>query len=144
MPIVAMGLIGYASLSPAEARNSDARHLCAALKPAVQAGQRIPSIVAGTSSPTLAKSKSELLAAVNVLLKSSGAIKVQLRSAPANVRTAFNWDVSADSRFRMAVKSATAPTQIKLAARDLISSPSKPAAFIAYVVVRCEGPTPAP
>jgi hypothetical protein len=92
----------------------------------------------------LAKSKSELLAAVNVLLKNAGAVRVQLRSAPPNVRTAFNWDVSADGRFRMAVKNATTPSQIKLAARDLVSSPTRTAPFIAYVLSRCEDPTPAP
>jgi hypothetical protein len=143
MPIVAMSLICCASSSSAGATKSRSQ-LCTALKPAVQAGQKVPSIVTGTSSQTLAKSKSELLAAVNVLLKNAGAVRVQLRSAPPNVRTAFNWDVSADGRFRMAVKNATTPSQIKLAARDLVSSPTRTALFIAYVLSRCEDPTPAP
>ena len=104
----------------------------------------MPSIVAGTTSQTLVKSKRKLVAAANLLLNASNAVRVQLRSAPPKVRAAFNWDVSADSRFGTAVKNATTPAQIKRAAHDLVSSPAKPAPFIAYVLSRCEGPTHAP
>jgi hypothetical protein len=78
MLIAAMGLIGCASSSSAGAAASHSRQLCTALKPAVLAGQKVPSIVTGTRSHTLAKSKRELVAAVNVPLNTSNAVKVQL------------------------------------------------------------------
>ena len=143
LPIAVMGLICCARSSPAGATTQHSGPTCAALKRAVRTGQRAPSIVGDTRSQPSTKSKSELLAPVNELLKASVALKVQLRSAPANVRISFNWVVLVDTRFMSAVKNATTPTQIRLAGRDLDSNLAKGLPFFAYVISRCEGPTPA-
>jgi hypothetical protein len=140
LPVAAIALIGWAGSSSVGATTSQSRQICAAWKPAVQSGQKMLPIVAGTNTQTFSESKTELLSAANAVLNTSTSVKAELRSAPANVKASFNRVLAADSRFRAAVKTAKTPAQIKLAVRDLISRPSGGAGpFLAYVVCRCEG-----
>ena len=132
------------SLPAARATTSHTSQFCSSLKPIVQEWQRIPSIVADVSSATLAKTKREQLAAASVILRTTTSLKVQLRSAPASVRRAFNWDVSDEKRFK-SVEDATTPAQVKLAARSRVSSLAREGPFIIYILSRCEGHSvPAP
>jgi hypothetical protein len=144
LPIVVMGLIGPGSSSSAGTTTPHSDPTCTAMKRAVQAGQKLPSIVAGTSLQTSTKTKRELLATVNKILNAFAPLKVQLRTAPADVRTAFNSVASVAARFRTAVRNATTPTQIKRAERILNSNYEKTFPFFAYVISRCEGSTPDP
>ena len=142
IPLVALGVVGGASSASAEATTSHPRLLCTALKPGVQAGQRIPSTVRAASHQTLAKSKDDLLAEINVVLKSLNSVKLQMRSAPAGVRSSFDRDLSVEENFEKAVRRASTKRQIMLASRTLGSDTAEVLPFMAYVLFQCEGSRP--
>jgi hypothetical protein len=133
------------SLPAAGATTSHTSPFCTtALKPMVRQWQRIPHVTA-VSSATLAKTRNELLAAARAILKTTTSLEVQLRSAPASARRAFNRDVSAEKRFTSAVEHATTPAQMKLAVRSRVFSLAREGPFVIYALSRCEGrPIPAP
>jgi hypothetical protein len=144
IPFVAMGVVGSVSSSSAEVTTSHSRSLRRALKPGVQAGQRISSTVWVLSPRTVAKSKIEILAQMNVVLKSLNSVRIQLRSAPADVRSSFDRNLSVEQDFKNAVQRASTQHQILLASRALESDLAKVVTFDAYVIYRCEGSAPSP
>lgn len=144
IPLLAMGVVGSASSASAQTTTSHPRPPCITLKPGVQASQRIPSSVRAVSPQTFAKSKNDILAEMNVVLKTLSSVKLQMRSAPADVRRSFNRVLSVDENFKKAVQRASTKLQIMLASRALGSSTAKVVTFDAYVLSQCEGSAPAP
>ena len=144
LPFVVMGVVGSSTSASAGATTPHPQPLCTALKPFVQAGQRIPSTVGAASSQPLAKSKNDLLADLDVVLKTLSSVKPQMRTAPADVRSSFDRVLSLDQNFRKAVQRASTKRQIASASRALESSTAKVEPFFAYVLSRCEGSTPDP
>ena len=142
--LVAIGVVGSGRSASAGAATSHSHPLCRALQPGVQAGQRIPVTVGATSSQTLAKSKNDLLAELNVVLKTLNSLKVQMRSAPADVRSSFDRSLSVEENFNKAVQRASTKRQIVLASRALGSDTAKVLPFIAFVLSQCEGSAPGP
>jgi hypothetical protein len=136
--LAALVCFGCGGAPGAGAAGAGRAESCGALKPAVHAGQQIPSILAGMSTRTLSKTKSELKAAVNVILTTSPSVKTQMRSAPLRVRNAYSWDISAVQRFKVEVEKATTQREISSAAQRLVGRPSRVAPFITYVLTRCE------
>jgi hypothetical protein len=114
------------------------------MRPGVLAGQRIPSDVAAVTSQTLAKSKSDLLADIDVTLKTLRSLRPQMRSAPADVRSSFDRVFSVDETFKQAVQRAATKRQITLASRTLGSVTAKAMPFTAYLRFRCEGSATGP
>ena len=53
------------------------------------------------------ETKRQLLTGVDAILNTAQSMRAQLRSSPANVRNAFNRDVSAEARFKTALEKAT-------------------------------------
>ena len=100
LSFVAMGVVGSGICASAGAVTSHSRPLCTALKPGVQAGQRIPLTAAATSSQTLAKSKKDLLADINVVLQTLNSVKPQMRSAPAGLSASFDRVVAVDAKLQ--------------------------------------------
>jgi len=92
----------------------------------------------------LAKSKNDLLAELNVVLKTLNSLKVQMRSAPADVRSSFDRNLSVEENFNKAVQRASTKRQIVLASRALGSDTAKVLPFIAFVLSQCEGSAPGP
>jgi len=144
LPFVAMGVVGSSTSASAGATTSHPRPLCTALKPGVQAGQRISSTEGATSSHTLAKTKNDLLADIDVVLKTLNSVKPQMRSAPADVRSSFDRALSLDENFKKAVQRASTKRQIASASRALASSTAKVEPFFAYVLSHCQGSAPDP
>jgi hypothetical protein len=143
LPLVAMGVVGSASSAAGETR-SQPRPLCRALKPGVQASQRIPPSVRAASPQTFAKSKNEILAEISAVLKTLRSVKLQIRSAPADVRSSFDRALSVDENFQQAIQRATTKRQIMSASRTFGSSAAKVVTFDAYVLSQCEGSVPDP
>ena len=145
--LVAIGSVGCSSLASAGAATSRHSGFCTSLKPAVQASQQLAAVRIGVSSHAAAKTKSELLTAIRMLLNADSSIKVQLRSAPAKVQASFRWDVLTEGRVKTALEQATTKRQIQAAMRELdgsIDSHPREAPFIIYSLSQCEGrPAPA-
>jgi hypothetical protein len=144
LSFAAIGFVGSGTCAIAGATTPHPRPLCIALKPGVRAGQRIPSTVAATRTQTLAKSKNDLLADINVVLKALNSVKSQMRSASAEVRGSFDRVLALDENFKKAVQRASTKRQITLASRTLGSSTAKVVTFDAYIASQCEGSAPAP
>jgi hypothetical protein len=144
LSFAAMGVVGSGICASAGAATSHPRPLCTALKPGVQAGKRIPLTVAATSSETLAKSKKDLLADINVVLQTLNSVKPQMGFAPAGVSASFDRVVAVDANFKKAVQRASTKRQITLASRALGSSTAKVVTFDAYVLSQCKGSAPVP
>jgi len=106
--------------------------------------KQIPSTVGATSSQTLAKSKNDLLADIDVVLKTLSSVKTQMRSAPADVRSSFDRVLSLDENFKKAVQRASTKRQITLASRALASSTVQVVPFFAYVLSHCQSSAPDP
>lgn len=113
---------------------------CTSLKPGVKAAQQLTPTLGGMSSHTVAKTKSQLLAEINTILKSFRSVNVQIRSAPANVRSSFRWDVLAEGKVRTALGQAATKRQIQAAVREIagsVGSIPREAPFIFYVQSQC-------
>jgi hypothetical protein len=110
------------------------------MKPGVQASQQLKPILAGMSSHTVAKTKSQLLTDINTILNTSRSVKVQLRSAPANVRSSFKWDVLAEGKVKSALGQATTKRQIRAAVGEIVGSHPKEGPFIIYISSQCKSP----
>ena len=138
IPLVTMGVVGSAS----SATTSHPRPLRLALKPGVQAGERILLTVRAASPQTFAKSKNDLLGEINVVLNSLNSVKRQMRSAPADVGSSFDRDLSVEENFKKAVWRASTKGQIMLASRTLGSDTAEVLPIMAYVLFQCEGSRP--
>jgi hypothetical protein len=139
IPIVATVSIGYDSYALSGATTAHSPQFCRAMKPAVLAGQRLPAILAGMSSHSPSETKGQLLTGINSTLNALQSVRVQLRSAPANVRSALNRDISAEARFKTALSHATTKRQIRRAALESVGSLAQVGPFIFYVLTHCEG-----
>jgi hypothetical protein len=116
---------------------------CSAMEPAVRASQQLKLRPDNMSSDTVAVTKSQLLSDINMILNSFQSVRVQLRSAPANVQNSFKWDVLADGRVKTAVGQATTKRQIRAAVGEIVGShPNKEGPFITYILAQCERPAP--
>src|ERR1700759_1288030 len=82
IPSVATGVGGSASSASAGPTTSHPRPLCLALLPGIQAEERIPSTVKAASPQTFARSKNDLLAEMDVVLKSLNSVKLQSLHLP--------------------------------------------------------------
>jgi hypothetical protein len=141
MPLVATVSIGCGSYVSAGAATSRPSQFCTSLKPAVKASQHLKPILAGMSSHTVAKTTAQLLTELNTILNTSRSVKVQLRSAPANVRSSFNWDVLAAEKVKTALGHATTKRQIRAAVGEIVGSPTKEVVpFATYILSQCESP----
>jgi len=138
------GVVGSSTCTTAAAATTHLRPLCMALKPGVQASQRIPPTLAAMSPQTMAKSKRDLLADINMVLQALHSVKGQMQSAPTDVRDSYNRALAVDEQFRVSVRSASTRHQITLASRALGSSTAKVVTFDAYVISQCERSVPAP
>jgi hypothetical protein len=110
------------------------------MKPAVKASQQLKPMLVGMSSHTVAKTKSQALTEINTILNTFRSVKVQLRSAPANVRSSFKWDVLAGGKFKTALGNATTKRQIRAAVREIVGSHPEEGPFITYILSQCESP----
>ncbi len=137
--IVAAVSILCASDAPSGATTAQRPALCNALKPEIQADQRLPSILADMRSRTMSETKRQLLTGVDAILNTAQSLRAQLRSSPANVRSAFNRDASAEARFKTALGNATTKGQIRAAALKLLASFANVGSFIGYILSHCEG-----
>jgi hypothetical protein len=143
MPLVATVAIGCGSYAYAGAATSRPSQFCTSLKPGVKALQQLAPMVAGMSSRTVTKTKSQLLTVMNTILDTDRSVKVQLRSAPANVRSSFTWDVLTEGKVRTALGQAATKRQIQAAVREIVGSVGshpREAPFIFYVLSQCESP----
>ena len=139
IPIVAIVSIGCGGYVPSSATTAHSPQFCTSLKPVVQAGQRLPSILGGMSSRILSETKAQLLTGINMTLNTIQSVRVQLRSGPANVRRAFNQFDSAEAKFKTDLRHATTKHQVRAVSMELVASLSKVAPFIAYLRTHCEG-----
>jgi hypothetical protein len=140
MPIVATVSIGCGCYASAGAATSRPSQFCTSLKPGVKAGQQLAPILGGMSSHAVAKTKSQLLTEINTILKSFRSVKVQIGSAPANVRTSYRWDVLTEGKVKTALGRAATKRQIQAAVREIASSGGtipREAPFIFYVQSQC-------
>ena len=142
VPLVATVSIGCGSYVSAGAATSSPSQFCTAAKPAVQASQHLKPILADMNSHTVAKTKSQLLTAINAILNGFRSVKVQLRSAPADVRSSFNWDVSAAERVKTALEHAITKRDIREAIGEIVGSHPEEGPFINYILSQCETPVP--
>jgi len=142
VPLVATVSVGCVNYVSAEAATSRHSQFCTSLKPEVKASQQLKLILDGMSSHTVAKTKSQLLTQITTILHTVPSVKVQLRSAPANVRSSFNWDVSAAERVKSALGHATTKRQIRAAVGEIVGSPppKEVLPFATYILSQCEGP----
>jgi hypothetical protein len=140
LPIVTTVSTGSGSNAAAGATTSRPSQFCTAVTPAVQASQRLNPILAGMSSLTVATTKAQLLTEMNTILNTFRSIKVGLRSAPANVRRSFTWDVLTGVKVQVALGHATTTRHIRAAVGELVGTHAKEAPFITYIQSRCEGP----
>jgi hypothetical protein len=138
------GVVGSSTCTTAAAAITHLRPLCMALKPGVQASQRIQPTLAAMSPQNLAKSKRDLLADINMVLQALHSVKGQMQFAPTGVRGSYNRALAVDEQFRVSVRSASTRHQITLASRALGSSTAKVVTFDAYVISQCERSVPAP
>lgn len=140
MPLVATVSIECGSYVSAGAATSRPSQFCTSMKPGVKASQQLKLILDGTSSHTVAKTKSQLLAEVNTILNTSRSVKIQLRSAPADVRSSFTWDVLAEGKVKAALGRATTKRQIRAAVGEIVGSHPEEGPFIVYIASQCESP----
>jgi hypothetical protein len=146
MPLVATVSIGCGSYASAGAATSHPSQFCTSLKPGVKASQQLAPIVAGMSSHTVAKTKFQLLTVINTILNTDRSVKVQLRSAPANVQSSFRWDVLTEGKIKTTLGQAATKRQIQAAVREIggsVGSHPREAPFIFYVLSQCENPASA-
>jgi hypothetical protein len=146
MPLVATVSVGWGICASAGAATSGRSQFCTSLKPAVKASQQLTPILAGMSSQTVAKTKSQLLTVINTILNVDSSVKVHLRSAPAEVQRSFRWDVLTEGNVKTALGQAATKRQLEAAMRELdgsIGSHPKEAPFIFYVLSQCESPASA-
>ena len=115
---------------------------CTSIKPSVQASQQLKLRLDNMSSDTVAKTKSQLLTEINTSLDALRSVKTQLRSAPANVRGSFKWDVLAGGKVKIALGHATTKRQIRAAVGEIVGSHPKEVPFITYILAQCERPAP--
>jgi hypothetical protein len=95
------------------------------------------------SSHSVGETKSQLLTVINTILNTDHSVKVQLRSAPANVQSSFRWDVLTEGKV---LGQAAAKRQIQAAVREIggsVGSQPREAPFIFYVLSQCENPASA-
>jgi hypothetical protein len=121
LPPLAALSIGFGGYVHAGATTSPSSWFCTAQKPAVLASQRLKPELAGMGSQSATKTKRLLLASVSTVLKTLGSERTQLRSGPAEVRSAYKSDVSAARTFKRAVEHATTKSQIRAAGQGLAS-----------------------
>lgn len=133
-PLVTAVSIGWGRFVPAEASTSHASQFCTAMKPGVEADQRLHSTLADMSSRTVGNTKSQLLSEINTMLNSFRAAGVQLHAAPAKIRHSLTWDVLAEGRFKTAVGHATTKGQIRAAAQYVDGSHTEERPFVTYIL----------
>ena len=113
------------------------------MQPGVQADQRLHSTLADMGSRTVGKTKSQLLLEINAMLNSFHAARVQLRSAPAQVRSSLKWDVLAEGKFKTAVGNTTTKGQIRAATKNVDGSHTEEGPFFTYILTPpCATSTP--
>jgi hypothetical protein len=78
MPLVATVLIGRGSHVSAGAATPRPSQFCTSIEPEVQASQHLKPILAGMSTHTVAKTKSQLLTEMNTILSTFRSVEVQL------------------------------------------------------------------
>jgi hypothetical protein len=142
MPLVATVSIGCGSYASAGAATSRPSLFCTSIEPGVKASQQLKLILDRMSSHTVAETKSQLLTEINTILNTFRSAKVQLHSAPANVRSSFKWDVLAEGKVKTALGQATTKQQIQAAIGEIVGSHPKEGPFITYILSRCERPAP--
>jgi hypothetical protein len=142
--LVAAASIGWGGYVSAGAATSHSSRFCSSMKPGVQASQqlKLKLKVNGLSSHTVAKTKSQLLTEIDTILDTFRSVRVNLRSAPAVVRSSFMWDVSATGKAKAALKHATTQRQIRVAVAEISGPLPKEEPFIIYILSTCESPVP--
>jgi hypothetical protein len=140
MPLVTTLSIGYDGYASAGAAASNSSEFCTSIKPAVQAARQLTPILAGMSSHSVVKTKGQLLTEMDTMLNTSRSVKVQLRSAPADVRSSFKWDVLAEGKVKTALRRANTKGQIRAAVGEFVGSHPKELPFIFYLFSQCESP----
>jgi hypothetical protein len=140
--VVATVSTGFGGSIVAGAATSGPSRFCASIAPAVKASQQLKPLLADMSSQTVAKTKSELLTEMATILNTLRSVEVRLRSAPANARRSFRWDVVADERVTTGLGKATTKRQIQLAVGEIVGSHPKEVPFIGYILSECESPAP--
>ena len=141
MPVVATISIGCGSYGSAGAATSRSSQFCTSMK-ALQASQPLKVILDGMSSHNVAKTKSQLLTEINTILNTFRSVEVHLRSAPANVRSSFKWDVLAGGKVKTALEHATTKRQIRAAVGEIVGSHLEEGPFIIYIHSQCASPAP--
>jgi hypothetical protein len=142
MPVVATASFGCGSYVSAGAATSRPSLFCTSIEPGVKASQQLKLILVGVSSHTVSKTKSQLLTEIHTILNTFRSVKVQLHSAPANVRSSFKWEVLAGGEVNTALRQATTKRQIRAAVGEIVGSHPKEGPFITYLLSQCERPAP--
>jgi hypothetical protein len=140
MAVVATVSTGCGGSIVAGAATSRPSRFCTSIAPAVKSSRQVELLLADMSSQTVAKTKSELLTEMATVLTTFRSVEVRLRSAPANARRSFSWDVVAAERVTTGLGKATTKRQIRLAVGEIVGSHPKEAPFIGYILSQCESP----
>ena len=89
----------------------------------------------------MAKTKAQVLTELNTILNTSRSVKIQLRSAPANVRSSFKLGCIGCGEGQAALRQATTKRQIRAAVGEIVGSSTKEVLpFATYILSQCEGP----
>jgi hypothetical protein len=88
----------------------------------------------------VAMTKSQLPAEINTILKTFRSVGVQMRSAPAKVRSSFKWEILAAGKSQTSLRHAATKRQIRVALAKIVGSHPEEASFITYILSQCESP----
>ena len=139
MPLVATVSIGCGSYASAGAATRPSQ-FCTAMKPAVLESQRLKPELADMNSHTVAKTKSQLLTEINTILNALRSVKVQLRSAPDNVRSSFKLGCLGCGKGQDSSGARNDEASNPGWVGELVGSHPEEGLFIVYIGSQCEGP----